>query len=33
MVEEAVAWVEQQRVLWTWCLGELDKVLKEKNHG
>jgi hypothetical protein len=32
-LEEAAAWSEQQRALWTWRLGEPDKVLKEKNHG
>lgn len=32
-LEEAAAWIEKQRALWTWRLGELDKVLKEKNDG
>lgn len=32
-LEEAAAWIERQRALWTWRLGELDKVLKEKNDG
>src|SRR3954467_6434881 len=26
-LDEAAAWIEDQRRLWTWRLGELDKIL------
>jgi DNA-binding transcriptional ArsR family regulator len=29
-LDEAAAWIDEQRALWTWRLDELDKVLKEK---
>jgi DNA-binding transcriptional ArsR family regulator len=32
-LDEAAAWIEAQRKLWTWRLGELDKILKEQRDG
>lgn len=32
-LDEAADWIEQQRALWTWRLGELDRLLKEQDHG
>ncbi len=29
-LDEAARWIEDQRALWTWRLGELDTILKEK---
>jgi DNA-binding transcriptional ArsR family regulator len=29
-LDEAAAWIDAQRALWRWRLGELDKVLKER---
>lgn len=28
-LDEAARWIEDQRELWTWRLGELEKVLKD----
>jgi DNA-binding transcriptional ArsR family regulator len=28
-LDAAAAWIEDQRALWTWRLGELDRILKE----
>jgi DNA-binding transcriptional ArsR family regulator len=28
-LDEAAAWIAEQRKLWAWRLGELDKILKE----
>lgn len=28
-LDEAQAWIAQQQALWSWRLGELDKILKE----
>jgi DNA-binding transcriptional ArsR family regulator len=28
-LDEAAAWIDEQRALWTWRLAELDKILKE----
>ena len=28
-LDAAAAWIEEQRALWTWRLGELDRILKE----
>jgi len=31
---DAVAqWIEEQRALWLWRLAELDRLLKEQDHG
>ena len=30
-LDAAAAWIEDQRKLWSWRLGELDKILKEKS--
>jgi DNA-binding transcriptional ArsR family regulator len=32
-LDEAAGWIEEQRALWTWRLGELDRILKEDTHG
>ena len=32
-LDEAAQWIEEQRALWQWRLAELDRVLKEQNHG
>jgi DNA-binding transcriptional ArsR family regulator len=32
-LDEAAAWIDEQRNLWSWRLGELDKILKETSHG
>jgi DNA-binding transcriptional ArsR family regulator len=32
-LDEVTGWVERQKALWAWRLGELDKVLKEQNDG
>jgi len=32
-LDEAASWIEDQRALWTWRLGELDRILKEDDHG
>lgn len=32
-LDEAAAWIDEQRRLWTWRLGELDRILKEDPHG
>jgi DNA-binding transcriptional ArsR family regulator len=32
-LDEAAAWIDEQRALWTWRLGELDRILKEDTHG
>ncbi|THD55765.1 metalloregulator ArsR/SmtB family transcription factor [Phenylobacterium sp.] len=32
-LDEAAQWIEEQRALWTWRLGELDNVLREKTDG
>src|SRR6185312_11035654 len=29
-VDAVSQWMDEQRALWTWRLGELDKILKEK---
>lgn len=29
-LDAAAAWIEEQRALWAWRLGELDKILEEK---
>jgi DNA-binding transcriptional ArsR family regulator len=29
-LDEAARWIETQRELWAWRLGELDSILKEK---
>jgi len=31
-LDEAAAWIAEQRKLWAWRLGELDKVIKEQGH-
>lgn len=31
-LDEAAAWIAEQRELWAWRLGELDKVIKEQGH-
>ena len=28
-LDEASAWIDEQRRLWTWRLGELDRIMKE----
>ena len=30
-LDAAMRWIEDQRALWTWRLGELDKALKEQD--
>lgn len=32
-LDEAAEWIEGQRRLWAWRLGELDKILKEPRDG
>src|SRR3569833_79565 len=32
-LDEAARWIEEQRALWQWRLTELDRVLKEQDHG
>ena len=32
-LDETAAWIYEQRALWTWRLGELDRILKEETHG
>ena len=32
-LDEAAQWIEAQRGLWAWRLGELDKALKEQTDG
>jgi DNA-binding transcriptional ArsR family regulator len=32
-LDEAAAWIEQQRRLWAWRLSELEKILKEQGDG
>jgi DNA-binding transcriptional ArsR family regulator len=32
-LDEAAAWIDEQRKLWSWRLGELDKILKEERDG
>jgi DNA-binding transcriptional ArsR family regulator len=32
-LDEAADWIEAQRRLWTWRLGQLDTILMEKPHG
>ncbi len=32
-LDEAAAWIDGQRALWTWRLGELDRILTEDTHG
>jgi DNA-binding transcriptional ArsR family regulator len=32
-LDEASRWIEEQRGLWTWRLGELDTLLKEPTDG
>src|SRR3954467_14323320 len=32
-LDEAVAWIDEQRRLWAWRLSELDKILKEQSDG
>jgi DNA-binding transcriptional ArsR family regulator len=32
-LDEAAQWIEDQRALWQWRLAELDRLLKEPNHG
>ena len=32
-LDEASRWIEEQRALWTWRLGELDRILQEKTDG
>ena len=29
-LDAAARWIDEQRMLWTWRLGELDKALKEQ---
>jgi DNA-binding transcriptional ArsR family regulator len=31
-LDEAAAWIAEQRKLWAWRLGELDKIIKEQGH-
>jgi DNA-binding transcriptional ArsR family regulator len=32
-LDEAAAWIDEQRKLWSWRLGELDRILKEPTDG
>ena len=32
-LDEASAWIDEQRRLWTWRLGELDRIMKEQSDG
>lgn len=32
-LDEAAAWIDEQRKLWSWRLGELDRILKEETDG
>ena len=32
-LDEAARWIEDQRALWAWRLGELDTILKEPRDG
>ena len=32
-LDEAAAWIDAQRKLWTWRLGELDRIMKEQADG
>lgn len=32
-LDEAAAWIDEQRKLWSWRLGELDRILKEQTDG
>jgi DNA-binding transcriptional ArsR family regulator len=32
-LDEAAQWIEEQRSLWAWRLGELDRILKEPTDG
>ena len=32
-LDEAARWIEEQRVLWAWRLGELDTLLQEPTDG
>ena len=32
-LDEASAWIGEQRRLWTWRLGELDRIMKEQSDG
>jgi len=32
-LDEAAAWIDEQRKLWTWRLGELDRIMKEQTDG
>ena len=29
-LDEAAAWIDEQRKLWTWRLGELDRIMREE---
>lgn len=32
-LDEASAWIDEQRRLWTWRLGELDRIMREPSDG
>ncbi|THD64781.1 metalloregulator ArsR/SmtB family transcription factor [Phenylobacterium sp.] len=32
-LDEAARWIDEQRALWAWRLGELDTLLQEPNDG
>jgi DNA-binding transcriptional ArsR family regulator len=32
-LDEAAAWIEEQRKLWSWRLGELDRIMKDETDG
>jgi DNA-binding transcriptional ArsR family regulator len=32
-LDEAAAWLDEHRKLWSWRLGELDRILKEETDG
>jgi len=32
-LDEASAWIDEQRRLWAWRLGELDRIMKEQSDG
>jgi DNA-binding transcriptional ArsR family regulator len=32
-LDEAAGWIDEQRKLWTWRLGELDRIMKEQTDG
>lgn len=32
-LDEAGAWIDEQRRLWSWRLGELDRIMREQSDG